>query len=95
MPRSSRNPLAVLLREAMAARGLSQGQLQRRLAEEGVKVSRPAVSAWLSGGGVSDEYRAALAEVLGLTLGRIQRAAYQRAIGLTTGPVETLSRESL
>lgn len=79
MPRRNvENPLTQLIARKMAELGFSQTELMDALAEQGVTVTKGAVSTWLAGGGVADRHRPALAAVLQTTLAKIQRAAAAR-----------------
>jgi transcriptional regulator with XRE-family HTH domain len=88
MARSEDNPLTHLLRERMAALGLRQKDLLDRLAVAGIDVDKSAISYWLSGGGISDRHRPAVALVLEVPLGLIQERAAQRDAQLAEARVE-------
>jgi hypothetical protein len=76
--RTPDNPLTRLILRQMSAQELRPTELWRKLSARGVMVTQPAISAWLSGGGVSDRHRPALAELLGIDLLHFQQAAALR-----------------
>lgn len=55
-----------LIESALQARGWDSGDLRRALADRGVNVTHQAISLWRGGGGMKDEHRSIVAEVLGL-----------------------------
>lgn len=75
------NPLQRVLRDRMAVLDWRPSDLHRALADRGTALTLSAVCLWLDGGGIADRHRALVAEVLGLPLDAIARAASARALG--------------
>ena len=74
------NPLTKLIKARAGALDLDQKKLRLRMKDEHeIDLHKSTVSVWFRGGGVADQHRPALAEVLGISLHDLQTAASAKA----------------
>lgn len=68
-----------MIRVALQQKGWRARDLQHALADRGLAVTTAAISLWANGGTISDRYRIAVSELLGLDFADLSRALAAQA----------------